>query len=892
MLTMLTIAAAIAQTLPPPAPVARVRLESAVLPGVGEVWLELRSFATLDRDFRLEVESGADQGDGSVEGAERARAAALESVARSVNTWRGAVIGFEGSHAYLAESPRGRLGIIELAGRRFAVAPLEGSWAGPVRGPSRWVDSPGAGAPFTEEACRVLHAKGEDGDRADQGGVAGDFTNLVRGMRVRMAADADYDFTSIFDSEEDCTAYIVSLYGAMSSIYEREMEIHVAVSYIRLWTTPDDFFNDEDPLYQFRDLWNETQQEVVRDLAQLLTGRRNLPYGGVAWLDAACTDFGYSVAGYLIGSFVDAGRTDPGNWDVIVTTHEVGHNIGTLHTHNYGIDNCANGAILRGGFMSYCHTVSGATANVDLTLHAILRGHIAEYLAQAECIGRDCDGDGVEDSEAIAQALAADLNGDGVPDECQDCDHDGVLDPDEIAAGAADHDGDGVPDECQPDCNSNGVIDVLDVMNGTSGDAWGNLVPDECEPDCNGNAVSDYNEILLDMSRDIDRDARLDECQDCDQDGTLDADVLGSSRHWWVSSSAGSTLRELHPRSGVKIRESGPGPSSAYDLALSSDGLILGTCGNSIAKWSPISGDFTGFLVPPGGASLAGARGLLVMPDGSLVVASSTNASVIKYNPNGTSAGLLVQFTGFPPPRPTGLARRADGVIAVSTDDGFVRGYQWPGGALVGMLANLNVVGAGADPSGILFLPDGDLLVASRTFNSIERFDGTTGAHEGRFDVGPNPSSSIALKKPISLRLYADDKVVLATSNANGAPIVGFDATTGYHLRTYRVYPTDAPSANGLLVMPASPLDCNANFLPDSCDVASGASPDSNGDGVPDECQGGPWAPEDLDFDGFVNGADIAILLGNWGFSGVGDADGNGIVGGGDLTLLLGAWTG
>jgi hypothetical protein len=48
--------------------------------------------------------------------------------------------------------------------------------------------------------------------------------------------------------------------------------------------------------------------------------------------------------------------------------------------------------------------------------------------------------------------------------------------------------------------------------------------------------------------------------------------------------------------------------------------------------------------------------------------------------------------------------------------------------------------------------------------------------------------------------------------------------------------------------------------------------------------------PADLDGDGLVNGADLGLLLSNWGPSDFGDLDGDGIVGGADLGLLLAAW--
>ena len=48
--------------------------------------------------------------------------------------------------------------------------------------------------------------------------------------------------------------------------------------------------------------------------------------------------------------------------------------------------------------------------------------------------------------------------------------------------------------------------------------------------------------------------------------------------------------------------------------------------------------------------------------------------------------------------------------------------------------------------------------------------------------------------------------------------------------------------------------------------------------------------PADLNGDGSVNAADLSILLGAWGTSGVGDIDGDGTVGAADLALLLSAW--
>ncbi|MDZ4855076.1 MAG: dockerin type I domain-containing protein, partial [Nitrospirota bacterium] len=65
---------------------------------------------------------------------------------------------------------------------------------------------------------------------------------------------------------------------------------------------------------------------------------------------------------------------------------------------------------------------------------------------------------------------------------------------------------------------------------------------------------------------------------------------------------------------------------------------------------------------------------------------------------------------------------------------------------------------------------------------------------------------------------------------------------------------------------------------------------DGNGDGTADACQAA-GNPADLNNDGHVDAADLAILLGAWGqTSGAADINDDGIVNASDLSILLGAW--
>ena len=56
------------------------------------------------------------------------------------------------------------------------------------------------------------------------------------------------------------------------------------------------------------------------------------------------------------------------------------------------------------------------------------------------------------------------------------------------------------------------------------------------------------------------------------------------------------------------------------------------------------------------------------------------------------------------------------------------------------------------------------------------------------------------------------------------------------------------------------------------------------------ECDGPSTCPIDLNGDGMIDGADLGLLLGNFGASGLGDIDCDGDIDGADLGLLLAAW--
>ncbi len=773
---------------------------------------------------------------------------------------------------FLAFSPSGGGGFLEAGASRLV---LTGSACAGAIGlqPGPWHferEGPSSAAPV-DNLCEVRANPHDDGTVA--GGAMTGIDRATLPRIVDLAVDADYEFVSMFSSSDAARDYITALYGANSFILERDCNTRLRVSYIRLFETADDLYNEPDPLNAFRSEWNTNQTAVERDLAQLLTGRRNLPYGGVAWLNAACQDYGYSVSGYMIGSFADSTATNPGNWDIIVSTHEIGHNLGTYHTHDYGIDTCASGGVQRGTIMSYCHVVSGATANVDLRFHRGTAEAIVGWIVpNAGCLERDCNGNSLDDLQEIADG-AADANDDGIPDECQDCDGDGMLDPIELALGAADLDTNGRPDGCDIDCDGNGIPDLADIAANAGLDGDGNFVLDECQVDCDGNGVADGVDLIVNVARDLDRDGVIDSCEDCDANGSIDGVDLAGALGIWTVQFSPPKLIELDGRSGVQRRvidgaAAGIQLFTALESADDATLLIAAVTetGPALYRFNRASGQFTRITLPASGFPLAQRMRIVAGPVGANAacdVLNSTTARITRWRlADGAPLGTIVQLAAQSAPR--SFIRQGSAVLALSADGTIVRAED---GGTPTPFASL---ASGADPSDILVASDGRVLVTDRATDSIVAFS-QAGLSLGRFDLGPNAGGSVALTDPQSLMTSRQDaNVVFALASGSNAAVHGHRLSDGYYLRTYRIYRVDAVGADGFAQIGASPLDANMNFELDACE--------------------GPGSP-DLNGDGHVDGLDLTTLLAAWGSSNASaDIDHSGTVGGSDLALLLAAW--
>jgi hypothetical protein len=180
--------------------------------------------------------------------------------------------------------------------------------------------------------------------------------------------DTDQELLAKFSGSTTAMAnWILSLFGAMNVIYERDLSLHLTVVEIHAWTTPDPYNGPGtiDQLNQLGTWWGSNRPigSYPRWTVHLLSGRP--VSGGVAWLDINCgwsSSYGYGVT-QVYGDY-------PAHiWDLLASAHEIGHNAGSPHTHCYSppIDHCYNqengcyaGPVENPGtgggtIMSYCH---------------------------------------------------------------------------------------------------------------------------------------------------------------------------------------------------------------------------------------------------------------------------------------------------------------------------------------------------------------------------------------------------------------------------------------------------------------------------------------------------------------------------------------------------------
>jgi hypothetical protein len=322
-----------------------------------------------------------------------------------VQLFEGEVAEIPGSRVFLGLSPWGTSGYLQMpqgvsiisSGPMGAMPTVIYDTFGPSAANVR-VDIPRcAGGIEPPEGGQPPAAPGGYGDRA----------SVCRALRL--AVDCDYEFTySVFGGlQGSSSAYVTVLVGASSSIYRADVNAGFQLAYLRLWTTTEDPYTSTttgNQLPQFRSYWNSNMGSVQRDLAHLVSGR-NLG-GGIAYKPGLCSSNAYAVSANMNGFFpYPVQHNKPQNWDLMVVTHEIGHNLNSGHTHDPNsytppIDGCGNAYLnpplpqdctvadaRQGTVMSYCHLCSLGMASMRMEFGPRPTGVIRSYIDQRSTCG-------------------------------------------------------------------------------------------------------------------------------------------------------------------------------------------------------------------------------------------------------------------------------------------------------------------------------------------------------------------------------------------------------------------------------------------------------------------------------------------------------------------------
>ena len=192
--------------------------------------------------------------------------------------------------------------------------------------------------------------------------------------------------------------WVTALFNNIKTLYDNE-NVNIAMSSTFTWTTTDPYSGQPGTiLNQFR----TTRTTFNGDLAQLI---RNPATTSVAYVDALCGTYKYSYCGVNNQNIA----VPTYSWNIEAMTHELGHNLGSPHTHacawngnNTAIDGCgpASGndegcdgplpTTTKGTIMSYCHLVNSVGISFANGFGQQPGDLIRQTIDSKACMSGDC----------------------------------------------------------------------------------------------------------------------------------------------------------------------------------------------------------------------------------------------------------------------------------------------------------------------------------------------------------------------------------------------------------------------------------------------------------------------------------------------------------------------
>lgn len=182
---------------------------------------------------------------------------------------------------------------------------------------------------------------------------------------VQIYFEVNYDIYQDKGSMQATVQYVEALFNQVATLYANE-QINLTISEVYVWNTPSPYSSTSSG-QMLTDFQNQ-RTSFNGDLAQLLSYQAS---GGIAVVNGLCHPYTIARMSYAgIGSSFS--EVPAYSWSVMVVSHELGHLLGSQHTHacvwngnstaidgcpGYTEGSCGNPGIpsVGGTIMSYCH---------------------------------------------------------------------------------------------------------------------------------------------------------------------------------------------------------------------------------------------------------------------------------------------------------------------------------------------------------------------------------------------------------------------------------------------------------------------------------------------------------------------------------------------------------
>ncbi|MEL6356209.1 MAG: M12 family metallo-peptidase, partial [Bacteroidota bacterium] len=234
----------------------------------------------------------------------------------------------------------------------------------------------------------------------------GEFAHIEKSNKcIQVYLELEYNLVSQKGGEIGALNFMAGLWNMVATIYQNE-NITTTISQVFAWTTPDNYPTSSSSLVLAN--FRATRPNFNGDLAHLVS--TGAPAGvGVAYVGGLCNSLNYAYS-WIQGSYA---QVPTYSWSVNVLAHEMGHNLGSRHTHdciwnnnNTPIDGCGPAANYStpctpgplptngGTVMSYCHLLGNIGINFNNGFGQqpgdLIRANIANASCLTNCANLGC----------------------------------------------------------------------------------------------------------------------------------------------------------------------------------------------------------------------------------------------------------------------------------------------------------------------------------------------------------------------------------------------------------------------------------------------------------------------------------------------------------------------